>query len=722
MSITRGAAPTDPPVGLQDTGQARHLAPRDHDADGPPRSPTGQTRRVWLSALQVVVAAVVGAVPVLWTMGALPWRSPTLLIENMFRGFTSCAVADGALNPIVMVCRRAGTPIGMYQLDGGVTYPLGGLLLQLGLEPVAAWKFSVAALIVSGVGALFWLLRRMTGSPLLAAVFVALNGLNGTLTARSWNWYWNVAAVALLPLLFAFLHVLYERAGRRWLRTLLPPGGAVLAVVLAIAVEWQYAGLFATAIAVGAVCLLVVQRGWSGRQRLLLALGGAVGVAVVVGVLRLRLTLAGVTDQYDDGLLTASRNSIDLASFVVPDARASLLGRLLARLGLNDLLVRSLAEGRQLWVSPYLGVVAIAFLLAVVVLLWRRRTTSPGLPPPFVALLLAVMIASIVLSTGPQLRLAGLAEPAAVTVSPLEFLFVSTPLRWIRFPWTWGFVTHIAGLLTCAALAAVFLRRGRSWSPLVGVLVVLLAVEFISPQVLNAFRSRQPSVASATAWTRIARDDATVERFEATAIPEFERALRGIDGDVLLMPWDNTYITPHLGPEVGAHVRNVGIDRNLDQVEAAAPFERHELRWPRSETIQRMLSSRWSAAVVLLDHVPSGESILRFDHAHLRERELAWLRRVGRLETQLARAGYCVGPQSWFTVVTECSDHDDLPRRAGRQRAVPSTADQAPADEATGRPDAARARNAAAERLRRARARTDAGIDDERPRRVRGRP
>lgn len=683
MSATEDEAPAEPHDLSTDAREHGAAAPADTVVDaGAPADATDerlsaridQSTPRWIVGLQVVTAAILGSLPILWVLGALPWRSPTLLIENMFRGFATCALADGALNPIVMVCRRAGAPIGMYQLDGGLSYPLGGVFMRLGADPLAAWKLSVAVLIVPGIGALFWLLRRMTGSPVLAAAFVALNGLNGSLTARTWNWYWNIVAVLLLPLLFAVLYVLFDRGRRRRLRPLLLPGAAALVTVTAIGIEWQYTGLFATAVAVGAVALLAVLPGWRILRRVALVAAGAAGVAIVAAVLRVRLSLAGIAGQYDDTLTTASDNAIDLVALIAPDPRTSLLGWLLVRLGHDDLVVRGLAGGRQLWVAPYLGVATVVFLLVVGVVMWRRRRPNPRLPAAYTVLLLTVLVASVVLSTGPQPQLASVSDPTTVYTSPFAGLYLTDPLRWIRYPWTWGYLTHVAGLLSCAAVASLLLRRRRGWSPLVGVLVAILAIEFISPQVLNAFRSTRPSVSMATAWTRVTSDDPTVTEFEAQAIPELERALRSIEGPALLLPWGNTYIAPHLGPEAGAEVRNVGIDRNLHQIEAVAPFERRALRRPTPETLQQILDSGWATGVVLLDHVPSGESILRFDHAHLRRREDAWTRRIGRLERRMANAGYCVTPHSWFTVFTRCTDHHDLPARAGRASSLSATA------------------------------------------------
>ena len=70
---------------------------------------------------------MLGCLPVLTVLGAVPGRRPAVLIEWMFSGFVRCALQDGALNPLVMTCDRAGVPVGMHQLDGGLTYPLGGL-------------------------------------------------------------------------------------------------------------------------------------------------------------------------------------------------------------------------------------------------------------------------------------------------------------------------------------------------------------------------------------------------------------------------------------------------------------------------------------------------------------------------------------------------------------------------------------------------------------------
>lgn len=668
MTVSTDAASPEPAAGVHgtpDDAEPTQRAPDDERAGPTIGAPPGQR---W-SRLQVLGAAIAGSIPVLWVLGALPWRTPTLLIENMFRGFVACADDGGLLNPIVMLCPRAGAPVGMHQLDGGLSYPLGGLMVRLGVEPLAAWKLSVALLIVPGFAALFWLARRFTASPLIAAGLVVLYGFNGTLTARSWNWYWNIVAVSMLPTLFAVLYVVFDRAAQRRLRAILWPGAAALSGVLAISIEWQYAGLFATAIALAAVCLLLARRGWSVRQRALLATGGLVGFAVVFAILRWRLTLAGIRGQFADTVVTATTSSVDVAALVVPDGRQSLLGKALSMAG-DDRLVRSMSQGHQLWVVPYLGVLALVVLAVAVVMRRARPAPNPRLPAGFLSLLVLVTVGSIILSMGPVIHVAGLSDPGASAASPLALLWTSTPLRWIRYPWTWGYVTHVTVLLLYAALATLLLRDQTSWSPLVWVLSVVLVLEFVSPQVLLAFDTPRPSISTAPGWVRIGSTDPTVARFERTAVPELKRALRSIDGPVVFLPWSNSWIMPHLGPDVGVRVRNVGIDRNVQQVEAAAPFTRHQLRDPSLPLVEQMFERDWVDAVVLLDHIPTSGSILRFDHQHPTPGDLRWLRWIRHTGNDLVRAGYCVTPRSWFSVLTRCAGR--LPPRA-----VPSAADLA---------------------------------------------
>jgi hypothetical protein len=454
-------------------------------------------------------------------LGAVPWRLPTLLIENMFRGFVACALADGALSPLEMVCNRAGVPLGMHQLDGGLTYPLGGLLVGLGIDPLAAWRVSVALLIVPGFAALFWLVRRLTGSVIAAGGFVALHGLSGTMTARSWNWYWNVTAVALLPVLFAVLYVLFVRARRRRPGPLIPPAGAALLTVLAVSLEWQYAGLFATAVAVGAAVILVAQRGWTWRERLVMVAGTTCVLATVFVVVRDRLTTAGIAAQFRGTLQTAAHRSIDLLALVAPDDRASLIGALLDGLGADDVLARTVVEGPQLWVTPYLGVLTLVFVAGLVAVRRGRGglTRNPRLPAGYLPLLGMVVAGSVILSFGPVIRVSWLTAPTMWTASPLTVLWESTPLRWIRYPWTWGYLAHIALLLLYAALTPALLRRSGSWSPLAWVLAAVLALDLLSPQAIAAFDSELPSVGTAPGWTRIDRDHPGVDTFEADAVP-----------------------------------------------------------------------------------------------------------------------------------------------------------------------------------------------------------
>jgi hypothetical protein len=235
-------------------------------------------RRRLLAAAWLVAATVGGSLPVLWVVGAVPWRMPTLLVEKMFRSFAICAADGGSLTPMRMYCPRAGVPLGMYQTDGGLTYPLAGALARAGVDPLVAWQCSVAVLIIAGTGVLCWLLLRLTRSPLVATCFVVVHGLSGTASARSWDWYWRVTGAALLPLVFAALYMLYARAPQRRLAPLAMPGMALVAGVLAIGIEWQYAGLFAAATATTGVLLIALQRGWHWTQRAGLLASTAVGL------------------------------------------------------------------------------------------------------------------------------------------------------------------------------------------------------------------------------------------------------------------------------------------------------------------------------------------------------------------------------------------------------------------------------------------------------------
>lgn len=623
--------------------------------------------------LQVAGAGLVGALPVLWVLGAVPWRLPTLLIETMFTGFVTCARADGVLTPLEMVCDRAGVPLGMFQLDGGLSYPLGGILVGLGIEPLNAWRLSVALLIVPGFAALFWLTHRLTGSALAAAGFVALHGLSGTMTARSWNWYWNITAVSLLPVLFAVLYVLFARARRRRIAPLVAPAITALLIVLAVSLEWQYAGLFATAVGAAAVVVLVVQRGWTPLQRLTIVLATCAAMAAVFVLLRSRLSTAGIAGQFSDTLLTAAHRSIDLAALVAPDGRASLLGAALTRIGGDGIVASAVVDGPQLWVTPYLGVLTLLVLGLLIAM--RRGTPSPqGVRSPagYLPLLVLIVGGSIILSLGPVIRVAWLTAPTLHVASPLAALWEATPLQWIRYPWTWGYLTHLALLLVYATLAPALLQRSGSWSPLAWLLAVVLALDMVSPQSIVAFDSELPSVATAPRWTRIDQDHPGVASFESEAVPELLARLQRADEPVVMLPWLNAWTVPRLGPADGIEVRNAGIDRNVLQVEAAAPFSRAELRAPTLETVERMLQGGWASTVVLLDVMPTtGATIVRRDHQHARPDDLAWSGFVRRTGKQLTRAGYCVEPGSWFAVVTRCPPVD-LPSRAGRLRGDPT--------------------------------------------------
>lgn len=616
-------------------------------------------------ALQDIGGGLVGALPVLWVLGAVPWRLPTVLVERMFRGFSSCALAAGSLNPAVMVCERAGVPLGMYQLDGGLSYPLGGAFVQLGADALVAWRLAVVALVGAGFVALFWLGRTLTGSIAVAGMVTAMLGLGSTMTARSWSWYWNVVAAALLPILFASLYVLYDRARARRVRHLVPPAAAVLASVILIGIEWSYAGLFATTVALGAVTLLAVQRGWAPLQRVALVGGACVGGAVVFAAQRWRLTAAGVAEQFSGAFGNATRNAVDLVSLVSPHGDTSLLGRGLQLLGGDRMLAGALTEGDQLWAAPYLGVLTITLLVVVYVFRRTRLEPNPHCPPGYLSLLLAVVAGSLVLSLGPDVGVARLALPDASFTWPGAALWTSTPLRWIRYPWTWTFLTHIALLLTFAALTPALLRRRGSWSPLVWLLAVVVMLEFTSPAVLASATDARPGVMTAPDRNLFSSSHPTMAQFETRDLRELRGALRKARGTVTLLPWDNNWVIPYLATMDGTRVRNVGIDRNVRQVQRVAPIGRRELRHPSVDTVRRMLSSGWADAVVLLDYMPKNAgAIVRHEHQHLGPVDLRRKRWVQRASRQLVGM-YCIEPYSWFTVVTSCADPPEPTRDSG---------------------------------------------------------
>jgi hypothetical protein len=627
-----------------------------HSRPPAPAGRSSSTRRRH-DAQTALAAGVIGALPVLAVLGAVPGRRPTVLIEWMFRGFVTCALEAGALNPLVMVCERAGVPLGMHQLDGGLTYPLGGLLVRAGVDPLTAWKLAVAVPLTVGFAALFWLGRRLSGSAAVAAGLVALVALNGTLSARTWNWYWNTVAIVLLPLLFATLHVLFVRAhavrrGALPASTLAAPAlGAVVAAVL-VGIEWQYAAVFAVAVAVSGVVVLALERGWTAGQRMVMAACGGAGVAVVALVLQWRLSVAGIGRQFGDSIADAAVEGIDLASLVLPDGNASFVGVALRLLGLRGVLADTLSDGRMLWVAPYLGVGVLALVAWLLAHRRPRVTDDPHRPRAFLILLAVVAVGSLLLSLGPEWRVANVALPDAHMASPLRWMWTSTPMRWIRYPWTWHSVTVLAMALGLSAVLPALVRDRDDRPILVWGLSTLLAVELVSPQVVASIFQSAPSVPDAP--SRLTTADSAISRFDAEAIPELRAALTDAGGMVTLLPWGNTWVIPHLGPADGIPMRNVGIDRNLSQIEAAAPQTQAQLRSQRGLVVDRLFRWGWTDTVVVVDHIPTAEEIVRHATGELLVVDVDQLERNARTVREAEQHGYCAERHSWFTVLTRC--------------------------------------------------------------------
>jgi hypothetical protein len=635
------------------------------------RQPPRRRRR--RPSATVLAAGVLGALPVLATLGAVPGRRPTLLIEWMFRGFTTCALADGALTPVTMVCNRAGVPLGMHQLDGGLTYPLGGLLVRAGVDALAAWKLAVAVPIIAGFAALFWLGRRLAGSTWAAAGLVTVVALNGTLASRSWNWYWNTVAVVMLPALFAALHVLIVRAqrvrhDRRPMLLLAGPALVCAALVLLIGIEWQYAAVFAAAIVLTAITLLLFERGWTTAQRLTMLTWAVVAITACAGVLRWRMVLAGVDDQFNGSLTNAAHEGIDLAALVLPDGHASFLGAALRLTGLHGIVADAVSGGRMLWIAPYVGVGTLVVIGMLIARDRPRLADETRRPRTFLILLVVMAVGSLLLSLGPEWQVANVALPDVHSGSPLPWLWTSTPLRWIRYPWTWNAVTFLTIALALCAIVPTLVGGGgrsqRAW--IVGALIV---GELVSPQVLATIVQPAPSVSNAS--SRLTTADPVIARFDDEAVPELRRALMDAGGMVTLLPWGNTWVIPYLGPVAGVPMRNVGIDRNVSQVEAAAPRTRSQIRSQVGVIVDALFRERWTDTIVVVDYIPTAEHIERHASGGLLVADVEQLDRNAQTVREAQRLGYCAERHSWFTVLTDCAGRADRPPDDGLTDGLP---------------------------------------------------
>jgi hypothetical protein len=623
---------------------------------------------------QLVVIGVLGCLPVATVLGAVPGRRPATLIEWMFDGFVRCALDGGALNPLIMTCHRAGAPVGMHQLDGGLSYPLGGLAVRAGVPPLAAWQLATTALLAVGFVGLAVLTHRLTGSRIAAAAVVALLAVDTTLTSRTWNWYWNTVAFALLPVLLLALLTLFDRARARRLRTLAGPAAGAPTAVVVFGSEWALAGLFAAVIGGVALLVLVAQPGWTRRQRGILLTAGVAAAGVAFAVLRVRLQLAGITTQFDESMLVAAEEGIDLLALVVPDPQASFLGWLLAW-ATGAELTAALTEGRHLWIGPYL---AVGLLGVLGVLAARRRSAlrdDPRRPRGFVLVLLVTLVVSIVLSLGPVWHVARVALPDAVVGSPLDWLWTVTPMRWVRYSWTWNGVTTVTTLvLTAALLPALARRHDGRWSPVIWLVLGVAVLELGSPLVMGSLGSPVPSVANATA-ARTTTADPEIRRFDDGALPELRSALASVDGPVMFLPWGNTWVTPHMGAAAGLELRNVGIDRNVQQAEEAAPATRDRLRALDGDVLDHLLTLRWVDAIALVDFIPTTDTVERAETGDLLLIDVRERRRTARAAREARALGYCTERYSWFTLVAPCGG-------AGQATDAPTSSAGSPLDRA----------------------------------------
>lgn len=602
-----------------------------------------------------VVATIAGSIPILAAVNAVPWRVPILLTDQMFSGFVRCTLRDGALNPIVMHCPEAGVPAGMYATDAGLSYPLGGLIVRAGATPLLGWRLSVTLLVLAGTGAMFWLLRRLSGSAGFATAVIVIYGFTGTFSSRGWNWYWRSLGTTLLSFVMVGIFLVFAAAEDRSVRRLALPLLALTGALLAVSLEWAYAGLFAAAAVACVAVVVVTQRGWSLPQRgaLLAGFGGCVGV--VAAVLQLRLRIAGIDDQMNNALGLASRWGMDVAAFVTPHSRNSLLGEALDRVGGDRLLATSLTDG-YLDVAPYVGVFVVALLAAQ----WlRHRFRVPHderRPAGLLAALLLIVGMCVLFALGPQITIARTALPGADVPSPLvAWLYGWSPLQWIRFPRTWTHLLKPASVVLFTCLATAFLRRDADrWSPLVVALVAVLALESMSPLTHRLLTTPGMHDPSSFTYARVDRDDAAAKRFATQDRPVLTATLRQLPEPVLFLPWDNLWTAPSLGPDEGIRLRNAGIDRNFSQAQALSPFTKGELNQRSPDTVRKVLDSNWARTVVMVDWYPHTKAIRRYADDNPNPYDLKLRRRRREIGRQLESEGYCVHAHGWFTAISTC--------------------------------------------------------------------
>ena len=130
--------------------------------------------------------------------------------------------------------------------------------------------------------------------------------------------------------------------------------------------------------------------------------------------------------------------------------------------------------------------------------------------------------------------------------------------------------------------------------------------------------------------------------------------MAGAGGPVTLLPWSNTWVVPYLGPAFGIEMRNAGIDRNLAQVEAAAPQTRAQIRRQRGGMVEALFQAGWTDAVVIVDYLPLAENIARHASGDLLDIDRHHLQRNAQTVLEADRRGYCAERHSWFYMITDC--------------------------------------------------------------------
>ena len=567
-------------------------SPSDEDVKSPaaPLSSSETLRRTlrraglapttWTVLLTAVLAPTFGLIPRHQLIHLYNWTGS--------EGLARCADLQGSF--LVANCEWAGHPAGYFVYENIVTKSLArGLGYLPGVEIFDAWQFLGIVYLALGIRACIAISRILTGDNWPGTIAALCYFAGGSINSNpGLNQVFHGSA--LLPVTLWGLLILHRNSAGRPMAPLIL-GGYSLASGLVLVNVFGYAFMHYSVIAIVITLVVAAAHLWgarsgSGLTRRDVFWSAGVSGSVIIGfglvsMVQRRIWPTGGVTVSDIRFLRGTSN--DLLGLVLPGRNNRFWSW---TFDVADAIGRTGQYGSR---TPFLGLAAMCLTLVAILAVLRRRSTasdtSGSAGRRFTLAIIIALIATIVFSLGPSLRVADpwpaqgsftnynsrlMPASAALVDMPWSSLFEKWGLGTGRVVSRWSIPTALLISITASVgLRSAVRRISRTTRPMgrrhlgATAVVALVAIIWVVESARPSLEEDWSNYRNRRSWI-VNYQDSVLEPLEA-AIPPGSL--------VLHLPSSNDYLSPSVGPMIGQRVYNVGGDKNRTLAREVWPYQ-----------------------------------------------------------------------------------------------------------------------------------------------------